>query len=121
MSKTGQRIKLLREENNLTQEQFGKIFGMVKSTVSLYESGKSNPDDETKKKIADYFDVSIDWLLGRTDERNTVDKIIRNYKKQEVEIEELFDRYIIYFKCKKLSWKDKNSILSFLQLLNDRN
>lgn len=50
MSKTGQRIKLLREENNLTQEQFGKIFGMVKSTVSLYESGKSNPDDETKKK-----------------------------------------------------------------------
>ena len=41
-----------------------KKFGIVKSTVSLYESGKSSPNDEIKKKICDYFDVTIDYLVG---------------------------------------------------------
>ena len=120
MKKIGERIKLLRKENNYTQEQFGDIFGLVKSTVSLYESGKSNPDDEIKQKIADHFDVSIDWLLGRTEERSTVDKIINKNKQKEVEFEELFDRFNIYFEGKKLSRKDKKSVLSFLHMLRDR-
>ena len=64
MSKLASRIKSLRKEKDLTQEEFGKLFGIVKSTVSLYESGKSTPDDETKKKIADYFGVSLDYLMG---------------------------------------------------------
>jgi transcriptional regulator with XRE-family HTH domain len=64
MATIGDRIKQLRLENNLTQEEFGKIFGIVKSTVSMYESNKSTPDDELKKKIAEYFNVSLDWLMG---------------------------------------------------------
>jgi len=51
MSTIGDRIKQLRTEKNLTQEEFGKIFGIVKSTVSMYESNKSTPDDELKKKL----------------------------------------------------------------------
>lgn len=60
------RIRELRKERGLTQEQLGKVLGVVKSTISLYESGKSTPDDEIKIKIADYFDVSLDYLLGRS-------------------------------------------------------
>lgn len=51
----------------MTQEQFGELFGIVKSTVSLYESGKSTPNDEIKKQICNYFDVSISYLMGYTD------------------------------------------------------
>lgn len=69
MSSLAKRIKQLREEKQLTQEQFGKIFGIVKSTVSLYESGKSTPDDELKKRIAEYFNVSLDYLMGVSDIR----------------------------------------------------
>lgn len=116
----GKRIRLLRQENNYTQEQFGKIFGLVKSTVSLYESGKSNPDDEIKRKIADYFDVSIDWLLGRTEERSTVDKIVNKNKQKEFEIEEILDRFSIRFEGKKLTKKDIKSVLCFLRMLRDR-
>ncbi|KJS85147.1 MAG: hypothetical protein JM58_09220 [Peptococcaceae bacterium BICA1-8] len=69
MKKISDRIKQLRQENNLTQEEFGKMFGIVKSTVSLYESNKSNPDDELKRKIAKHFNVSLDWLLGLSDKK----------------------------------------------------
>mgnify|MGYP000988210218 FL=1 len=120
MNKIGQRIKQLRKENKITQEELGKMFGMVKSTISLYENGKSNPDDEIKQKIADQFNVSIDWLLGRTDERRTADEIIAEYKEKELEFEELFDRFNIYFEGKKLTEKDKKSIISFLQMLRER-
>lgn len=70
MSTIGKRIKQLRSEKNITQEQFGKIFGIVKSTVSLYESSKSTPDDDMKRKIARYFDVSLDYLMGNSDVKN---------------------------------------------------
>lgn len=78
MNKLADRIKLLRVENNLTQEDFGELFGIVKSTVSLYESGKSTPADEIKTKISERFNVSMDWLLGLTNERKSVDQLKKN-------------------------------------------
>lgn len=75
MATIGQRIKQLREEAGLTQEEFGKLFGIVKSTVSMYEKDKSTPDDGTKKKIAEHFRVSLDYLMGYSDIRNAEDKI----------------------------------------------
>jgi len=70
MSTLAKRIKQLRTEKELTQEEFGRIFGIVKSTVSLYESGKSTPDDTLKRRIAEYFNVSLDYLMGVSDIRN---------------------------------------------------
>lgn len=69
----GNRIKTLRLEANLTQEEFGKPYSLKKSTVSQYESGSSRPDDELKKRIALDYNVSLDWLMGLTDIRNYVD------------------------------------------------
>lgn len=70
MAKLSDRIKSLRLSANMTQEEFGKKFGIVKSTVSLYESGKSTPNDQIKKQICDYFDTSLDYLLGLSDKRH---------------------------------------------------
>lgn len=64
MANLSDRIKSLRLSAEMTQEEFGKKFGIVKSTVSLYESGKSTPNDQIKKQICDYFHVSLDYLLG---------------------------------------------------------
>lgn len=66
----GNRIKALRLESKLTQEEFGKPYSLKKSTVSQYESGSSRPDDELKKRIALDYNVSLDWLMGLTDVRN---------------------------------------------------
>ena len=64
------RLKQLRKSNNLTQTELGKILGVGKTTISMYETNNSTPNDEIKLKIAEYFNVSLDYLLGKTDIRN---------------------------------------------------
>jgi len=66
----GERLKILIEESQLDQKDFGKLFNLSPSTVSGYITGYRTPSDELKIKFADYFNVSVDWLLGRTNVRN---------------------------------------------------
>lgn len=60
------RLKELRKEFNLTGEDLGKLFNVSKTAVSNWESGNRNPDIETLIKIANYFNVSVDYLLGNS-------------------------------------------------------
>ena len=57
-------IKKIRIDNNLSQDDFGKLFSIRKSTISNWELGKATPTYETLVKIANYFNVSTDYLLG---------------------------------------------------------
>ena len=61
------RIKQLRKQNRLTQEQLGQVIGVSKYAILLYEKGKNFPDARGLIGLADYFRVSIDYLVGRTD------------------------------------------------------
>ncbi|HBV95549.1 MAG: hypothetical protein JL50_09670 [Peptococcaceae bacterium BICA1-7] len=66
------RLKELRTEKDISQEELGLIMSLSKSTISLYESGKREPDYETLKKLADYFGCSTDYLLGKTNIKDAV-------------------------------------------------
>lgn len=70
------RIRELRKEKNITMKQLGEVIGVAESTISLYENGKRQPDNDTLQKLADYFCTTTDYLLGRTDEptTNSLDK-----------------------------------------------
>ena len=63
------RIRELREQYNLTQKALGELMGYSESTCSLYESGKRQPDTKTLIFLANFFHVSIDYILGRSDEK----------------------------------------------------
>jgi len=65
------RIKELRSEKNMTQVDLAKILKISDRAVGYYENGDREPDQETLMKLADFFGVSIDYLLGRTNIRNT--------------------------------------------------
>lgn len=67
MNKLGVRIKYLRQRENIQQKEFAKKIGVSNVVLSRYETGERKPDYETLEKIADYFNVSTDYLLGRTD------------------------------------------------------
>jgi len=58
-------LKKLRLQKRISQDELGQAVGLTKSTISLYETGKRQPDNSTLLKLADFFDVSIDYLLGR--------------------------------------------------------
>lgn len=70
----GKRLKTLRNEKNLTQEELGKKINVTKVSISGYENNNRSPDTETLQNIADFFDVSVDYLLGRTDDPNPLHK-----------------------------------------------
>ena len=62
-----QRLKWARKRKGYTQEQLARIINTTKGTVSNYENGHSAPHDEMLVKIADALEVSIDFLMNRTD------------------------------------------------------
>ena len=74
------RLSLLRRQMGLTQKDLSAILGIAQSTISGWENGKYEIDDFNKCKIADYFGVTVDYLLGRTDEPNSVDEAIANFR-----------------------------------------
>ncbi len=61
------RIKALREDRDLRQIDVAKETGIDQKTLSNYETGKTNPDSYSIIKLADFFDVSTDYLLGVSD------------------------------------------------------
>ena len=63
----GERLKQLREEAGFSQNKLAKLIGIQQSSLNRYESGFSNPTPETLLWFADYFDVSMDYIYGRTD------------------------------------------------------
>ncbi|MBQ5898252.1 MAG: helix-turn-helix domain-containing protein, partial [Oscillospiraceae bacterium] len=61
-------FKNLRKDNNLTQAELAKKLGVAPSTVGMYERGQREPDFETLEKIANYFSVNMNTLLGKENE-----------------------------------------------------
>lgn len=74
-----QRIKQLREDNNLTLEEFAAIFHTFKPTIWRYEKGEREPSIDFVREVAIHFNVSMDWLAGLSDEREiTIIKELSN-------------------------------------------
>lgn len=76
MDTFGDRLKQLRKEKNLTQENLASIFFLNKSSISRYEKNSQIPENDLLQKIADFFDVSTDYLMCRSEVRESADKLI---------------------------------------------
>ena len=61
----GERLRELR--SNRTQVEIAKYLGVTRGTIARYENGYREPDQYTLKKLADFFDVSVDYLIGHCD------------------------------------------------------
>lgn len=84
------RFKELRNYKNLTQTELGKILNLSKQAISSYENGVSFPPQDVLTKIADYFKVSTDYLLGRSEIRNPEDELsIKDKKEVDKELNKL--------------------------------
>lgn len=65
------RLKKLRREKDVTQEELAAAVGATKSAISMYERGERKPSFEIADALADYFNVSIGYISGSTDLRGS--------------------------------------------------
>ena len=63
------RLKMLRKERTISQLKMALDLNMNQNTISRYETMEREADYETLVRLADYFDVSLDYLLGRTNKK----------------------------------------------------
>lgn len=77
-------LKQLRTSRGMTQNSLAKILNISRSCIANYESEKRQPDHEMVKRIADYFNVSIDFLLGRSAVKMSVSSKDEMLKIQQV-------------------------------------
>jgi transcriptional regulator with XRE-family HTH domain len=98
----GDKIRMLREFEEAKQKDKAKQFNVRPNTWSQYESNARTPSIETLKKIAEYYNVSTDYLLGVTDET------YNPYEKEFKELISVFSRMTAEEKNKLLSWLKAN-------------
>jgi len=67
MSMFSDRLKELRNVKGVTQKGMAEFLGMLEQSYQKYEYGQREPNFETTIKLADFFDVTLDYLLGRSD------------------------------------------------------
>jgi transcriptional regulator with XRE-family HTH domain len=76
-------LKELRKEKKITQEQLAKKLGVARSSIAMVENGKQEGGREFTRKVAEYFDTSIDYLEGRTNDKQGVssekDALVSNF------------------------------------------
>ncbi|HAG07908.1 MAG: Helix-turn-helix domain protein [Clostridia bacterium 62_21] len=65
----GERLAALRREKGISQAELARLLNLGQSTIAMYERDRRTPDPLTLRRLADFFGVSVDYLLGRTPER----------------------------------------------------
>lgn len=70
-------LKKLRVEKGISQQKLADEFGLSQQSINKYENHSIEPEIETMKKFADYFDTSIDYLVGHTDIRHKIEPVER--------------------------------------------
>ena len=91
--KIGEKIKQLREEANMKQYELATVLNISPQSVSLYENGNRMPDITTLIQIADFFNVSLDYITERTQYRGSKKK---NYLELEVADDSIREKIVEY-------------------------
>ncbi len=113
-------FKKLRLSSGYTQQEIATKLGISRSTIGMYETGAREPDFETLETIADFFNVDIDYLLGRTSQTAIVSKNSYYFNEDAQEMAQfLYDNpeYKVLFDASR---KVKREDIEFVKQMLDR-
>ncbi|MGO4107615.1 helix-turn-helix domain-containing protein [Paenibacillus sp. YAF4_2] len=113
----GNRIAGMREERKWTQEQTAAKLGISRAALSHYEKNRREPDTETLAKFADLYQVSIDYLVGRTmNSQSALSDDVRNFVDHlELSDEELLEKYNLSVDGRKLTADETKRFIAFVR------
>ncbi|MBJ6360270.1 helix-turn-helix domain-containing protein [Paenibacillus sp. GCM10012307] len=114
---TGGRIAKLRDERGWTQEQTSAMLGISRAALSHYEKNRREPDTETLLKFADLFQVSVDYLVGRTKlPHQILDDHIRDFVDQlELSDDEILEKFSLTIDGLKLTPEEARRFIAFVR------
>ena len=102
-------LREIRKKNNLSMKKLAELIGMAESTLSLYESGKREPDNQTLLKLSEVLNCSIDYLLGNSDEPKTLDEQLDGIS------------FALNSETKELTDEQKQDVLNFVRFIKSQN
>ena len=85
MSQIAARIRALREQAFFSQQRLSKTLGIAQSSLCRYETGETEPSAAVLLKYADFFDVSMDYIFGRTDDPHGAAPVRKSVDEPELE------------------------------------
>jgi transcriptional regulator with XRE-family HTH domain len=109
----GKIIKQLRKERDITQADLAKAVGVTTSSIGMYETGVRNPSYDVIVKLAKYFNVSTDFLLGNT--VNDIEEL------PDFEEEDTSELKILFDKIRDLSEDDQKRINAIVEAFKREN
>lgn len=121
MDKFGERLKEERLRKKLTQEQLAAILEIDRTSISKYETGRQIPELNVLNLISDLFNVSLDYITGRSDERNVVviksppSELLQEAEGLSDESKKELEKYIHLLKMKDQMDKGKEEQSSTLE------
>lgn len=106
-----ERLKLLRNKRGISQQQLADEIGVSQQSVNKYENHKIEPDIHTLMRLADYFETSVDYLIGYSDVASiAVEDSFCEFNENEI-------RLIAYYR--KLSNEKKSCLVELAKLMNE--
>jgi transcriptional regulator with XRE-family HTH domain len=111
------RIAALRKNRNLTQDDMATTLGISRAALSHYEKGRREPDYNTLITIADFFKVSLDYIMGRTDDPlASLDPDNREFTDQlELSDDQLMQQFALTIDGQKLSLEESKRFIAFIR------
>lgn len=114
MEKIGEIIKRLRTSKNISQPELAEMLGISPSMMGMIEQCRRKPSDDVKLKICELFNVSMDYLMGRTTMKNPTREIEMQLSKLNLSSDEydtLLNKWIVEQKIDNLNFDEPNSII----------
>jgi transcriptional regulator with XRE-family HTH domain len=113
----GERIAKLREERGLTQGELSSRLGITRASLSHYETNRRQPDYETLSALADFFNVSVDYLMRRTEKpEGVLTPDVSSFVDQlELSEEAILERFDFTIDGRKLSFEEARRFIAFIR------
>jgi transcriptional regulator with XRE-family HTH domain len=115
--KYGNRIAQLRDEKRLTQEELAQKVGINRAALSHYENNRREPDYETLQRIATFFHVSIDYLMGGVQDTSKItDPDVKQFVDGlELSDQALLEKFALTVDGKKLTPDEAKRFIAFIR------
>ena len=111
----GKRLKKLRNEKGISQEELANILKLSRSTYAQYEIDRRIPEYGTLEKLADYYNVSLDYLVGRSDYKNIMKDNEWLFAQLDLSDDIIISKVPMFYEGMELTTSEKKEFLAIVR------